>query len=113
MAALAYVARSAQPRPVLFLLALVSSVSLACLSLAAEGTTLGVLAALTVLFAAVSGRSRLAPVAALTYATALACAVGASLGWPSQYIAPVLVVPVVAALLAARLGLPRGARPSR
>ncbi|MFF4132984.1 SCO7613 C-terminal domain-containing membrane protein [Streptomyces mirabilis] len=104
VAALAYVARSAEPRPVLFLLALVSSVSLACLSLAAEGTTLGVLAALTALFAAVSGRSRLAPVAALTYATALACAVGASLGWPSQYIALlVLVVPAVAALLAARL----------
>lgn len=103
VAALAYVARSAEPRPVL-LLALVSSVSLACLSLATEGTTLGVLAALTVLFAAVSGRSRLAPVAALTYATALACAVGASLGWPSQYIALlVLLVPVVAALLAARL----------
>jgi hypothetical protein len=104
VAALAYVARSAEPRPVLFLLALVSSVSLACLSLAAEGTTLGVLAALTVLFAAVSGHSRLAPVAALTYATALACAVGASLGWQSQHIALlVLLVPVVAALLAARL----------
>ncbi|MER5923076.1 SCO7613 C-terminal domain-containing membrane protein [Streptomyces mirabilis] len=104
VAALAYVARSAEPRPVLFLPALVSSVSLACLSLAAEGTTLGVLAALTVLFAAASGRSRLAPVAALTYATALACAVGASLGWQSPYIALlVLLVPVVAALLAARL----------
>ncbi|MFD7998167.1 SCO7613 C-terminal domain-containing membrane protein [Streptomyces mirabilis] len=104
VAALAYVARAAEPRPVLFLLALVSSVSLACLSLAAEGTTLGVLAALTVLFAAVSGRSRLAPVAAFTYATALACAVGASLGWQPQYIALlVLLVPVVAALLAARL----------
>ncbi|MFK0019474.1 SCO7613 C-terminal domain-containing membrane protein [Streptomyces sp. NPDC090798] len=104
VAASAYVARSAEARPVPFLLALVSSVSLACLSLAAEGTTLGVLATLTVLFAAVSGRSRLAPVAALTYATALACAVGASLGWQSQYIALlVLLVPVVAALLAARL----------
>ncbi|KPI07070.1 hypothetical protein OK006_6097 [Actinobacteria bacterium OK006] len=104
VAALACVARSAEPRPVLFLPALVSSVSLACLSLAAEGTTLGVLAALTVLFAAVSGRSRLAPVAALTYATALACAVGASLGWQSPYIALlVLLVPVVAALLAVRL----------
>ncbi|MFJ1555893.1 SCO7613 C-terminal domain-containing membrane protein [Streptomyces mirabilis] len=104
VAALACVARSAEPRPVLFLPALVSSVSLACLSLAAEGTTLGVLAALTVLFAAVSGHSRLAPVAALTYATALACAVGASLGWQSPYIALlVLLVPVVAALLAVRL----------
>lgn len=104
VAALAYIARSVEPRPVLFLMALVSSVSLACLSLAAEGTTLGVLAALTVLFAAVSGRSRLAPVAALTYATVLACAVGASLGWQPQYIALlVLLVPVVAALLAARL----------
>jgi hypothetical protein len=104
VAALAYIARSAEPRPVPFLLALVSSVSLACLSLAAEGTTLGVLATLTVLFAAVSGRSRLAPVAALTYATALACAVGGSLGWQPQYIALlVLLVPVVAALLAARL----------
>ncbi|WP_327136711.1 hypothetical protein OG585_08705 [Streptomyces sp. NBC_01340] len=104
VAALAYVARSARSRPVPFLLALVTSVSLACLSLATKGTTLGVLTALTVLFAAVSGRSRLAPVAALTYATALACAVGAFLGWQSQYIALlVLLVPVVAALLAARL----------
>jgi hypothetical protein len=104
VAALAYVARSARSRPVPFLLALVTSVSLVCLSLATEGTTLGVLTALTVLFAAVSGRSRLAPVAALTYATALACAVGASLGWQSQYIALlVLLVPAVAALLAARL----------
>lgn len=103
VAALAY-ARSTESRPVPFLLALLTSLSLAFLSLTAEGTTLGVLAALTVLFAATFGLSRLAPVAALTYATALACAVGASLGWPSPYIALlVLVVPVVAALLAARL----------
>ncbi|QUW83245.1 hypothetical protein SMIR_32255 [Streptomyces mirabilis] len=104
VATLAYTTRSAKARLVPFLLALVSSASLACLSLATEGTTLGVLATLTVLFSAVSGRSRPAPVAALTYATALACAVGASLGWQSQHIALlVLLVPVVAALLAARL----------
>ncbi|MEU9285097.1 hypothetical protein AB0D57_10330 [Streptomyces sp. NPDC048275] len=107
VAALAY-ARSAESRSTPLVLAFLTSVSLACLALASEGVTLGVLAALTVLFAAMAGQPQLGPVcapAALGYATALACAAGASLGWQPQHTALlVLVVPAVAALLAARLG---------
>jgi hypothetical protein len=88
-------------------LALVTSLSLACLALAAEPATLAVLASLTAVFAAAAWRGRLAPASAaasLGYATALACAVGASLDWQPQHIALlVLLVPLTAALLAARI----------
>ena len=91
------------------LLALVTSLGLAFLSLASETATLSTLAALTVLFAATAaGSRRLGPVAApaaLAYATALTCAVGARSDWQPQHTALlVLAVPVAAALLAARLG---------
>ncbi|MGV9575006.1 SCO7613 C-terminal domain-containing membrane protein, partial [Streptomyces nigra] len=90
------------------ILALLSTLPLVLLSLADESATLAVTAALTALFAAASWTPRLAPVtapAALGYATALACASGAAAGWRAQDTAVlVLVVPVVAALLAARLG---------
>ncbi|WP_329215605.1 hypothetical protein OG352_07520 [Streptomyces sp. NBC_01485] len=89
-------------------LALVTSLGLAFLSLATEPATLTVLGSLTVVFAVAARRERLAPAsaaAALGYATALACAVGASAGWRPEHIAlPVLVVPVVAALVAPRIG---------
>ncbi|WP_369256763.1 SCO7613 C-terminal domain-containing membrane protein [Streptomyces sp. R35] len=101
-------ARPTQPQTPPLLLALLSSLGLAFLSLASEGATLTVLAALTVLFAAAARRPGLGPAAApaaLVYATALACAAGASFGWqPQQTALLVLVVPVGAALLAARLG---------
>jgi len=88
-------------------LALVTSLSLACLALAAEPATLTVLASLTAVFAAAAWRGRLAPASAaasLGYATALACAVGASLDWQPQHIALlVLLAPLTAALLAARI----------
>ncbi|WP_459755453.1 SCO7613 C-terminal domain-containing membrane protein [Streptomyces sennicomposti] len=86
-------------------LALVTSVSLAFLSLPARSVTLGVLAALTAFFAVGSLRRRLAVLtapAALVHGTALACAVGAAAGWAPQHTALlVLVVPAAAALLAA------------
>jgi hypothetical protein len=89
------------------LLALAGSLSLALLSLASEAATLGVLAALSVLFAVAAQRPRPGPVAvaaSLTWVTALACAGGASLGWQPEHIALlVLVVPAGAALLAARV----------
>ncbi|WP_406491633.1 SCO7613 C-terminal domain-containing membrane protein [Streptomyces sp. NBC_01604] len=89
-------------------LALITSLSLAFLSLASQTATLTVLCVLTALFAAASWPSRLAPVtapAALAYAAALACATGAALDWqPSHTALLVLAVPVAAALLAARLG---------
>jgi len=88
-------------------LALLTSLSLAFLALASRPATLSVLATLTVLFAVAARQPRLGPVASpasLGYATALACAVGASLGWqPQQTALLVLVVPVAAVLLAARL----------
>ncbi|MDV9178938.1 hypothetical protein R6V09_53565, partial [Streptomyces sp. W16] len=91
-------------------LALVTSLSLACLALAAEPATLAVLASLTAVFAAAAWGGRLAPAsgaASLGYATALACAVGASLDWQPQHVALlVLLVPATAALLAARVGDP-------
>lgn len=91
-------------------LALLTSLGLAFLSLAGEPATLGVLASLTVVFAVAAWRGRPAPVcaaAALGWATALACAVGASAGWRPEIVALlVLVVPVAAALLAARLDDP-------
>lgn len=89
-------------------LALLTSLSLAFLSLATEPATLAVLGSLTVLFAAAAWRGRPAPLDAavsLAYGTALTCAVGASLDWRAPHIALlVLAVPVVAALLAPRVG---------
>ncbi|MEU9647777.1 hypothetical protein AB0E00_02455 [Streptomyces sp. NPDC048110] len=98
-----------RPSPVTLtarLLALVTSVDLALFSLASEPATIGVLASLTAVFAAVCRRPGPAPLAApaaLAHATALACAIGASAGWrPPQTALLVLVVPAVAALVAAR-----------
>ncbi|MFC9284869.1 SCO7613 C-terminal domain-containing membrane protein [Streptomyces collinus] len=95
-------------------LALVTSVSLAFLALPTRSATLGVLAALTALFAAGSPGRRLAPVtapAALGFGTALACAAGAAAGWAPQHAALlVLAVPAVAALLAARAARAADAR---
>jgi len=92
------------------ILALLTSLGLATLSLASEPATLAVLASLTALLAGAARRGRIAPVCAafsLGYAAALACAVGASLDWQPQHTALlVLVVPVTAALLAARLADP-------
>ncbi|WP_328454468.1 hypothetical protein OG780_33390 [Streptomyces sp. NBC_00386] len=104
-ALLGYARRTVLP-PTALVLALVTSLGLAFLALASESATLTVLAALTVLFAAAAVRPGQGPVAApaaLGYASALACAAGASLGLQPQHTALlVLVVPVVAALLAAR-----------
>ncbi|WRZ94033.1 hypothetical protein OHB54_36345 [Streptomyces sp. NBC_01007] len=104
-------ARRAHPSVTAPVLALLTSLSLAFLALASETATLAVLAALAVLFAAAAlrpaRRPGLGPVAApaaLGYATALACAAGASLGLQPQHTALlVLIVPVAAALLAARV----------
>ncbi|MFF4153006.1 SCO7613 C-terminal domain-containing membrane protein [Streptomyces sp. NPDC001651] len=89
-------------------LAPLTTLPLVLLSLAGQGATLAVTGALTALFAAASWTPRLAPFtapAALVYATALACATGAAAGWrPQETAVLVLVVPVAAALLAARLG---------
>ncbi|MHC3471642.1 SCO7613 C-terminal domain-containing membrane protein [Streptomyces sp. 7R007] len=91
-------------------LALVSSLTLACQALASQTATLATLAALTAVFAGASWWSGLRPVtapAAHAYAAALACATGAAAGWPPQHTALlVLVVPATAALLAARLPAP-------
>ncbi|WP_329473812.1 hypothetical protein OIE75_39505 [Streptomyces sp. NBC_01723] len=102
-------AAEASPLPLTaLLLALVTSVHLAFLSLASEPATLGVLVALAALFGAAGFRPALgwlAAPAALGYAAALACAVGASAGWQPHHTALlVVVVPAVAALIAARLG---------
>ncbi|MFI9810041.1 SCO7613 C-terminal domain-containing membrane protein [Streptomyces sp. NPDC052301] len=86
--------------------ALVTSVSLAFLALPTRSATLTVLTGLTALFTAGSLKQRPATLtapAALGYGAALACAVGAASGWAPQHTALlVLVVPAVAALLAAR-----------
>ncbi|MFI6624219.1 SCO7613 C-terminal domain-containing membrane protein [Streptomyces sp. NPDC050528] len=91
-------------------LALVTSLSLAALSLATEPATLSVLASLTAVFAVAAWRGRLAPASAaasLGYATVLACATGAALNWQPQHIALLaLAVPVTAALLAPRISDP-------
>jgi hypothetical protein len=90
-------------------LAFITSLHLVVLSLAAEAATLAVLASLTALFAAATTRQRqelraVSAAVSLAYATALACATGASLEWQPHHIALlVLVVPAAAALLAARL----------
>ena len=89
------------------LLALVTSVSLVLHSLATEPATLIALATSTVLFAAAAWRTDLGALAApasLVHATALTCAIGASVGWQPQHTALlVLTVPAIAALVAARL----------
>ncbi len=87
-------------------LALVTSVTLALVSLATEAGTITVLLALAALFGVASTRAGLvaftAP-AALAHATALACTAGASAGLRPEHTALlVLVVPAVAALVAAR-----------
>ncbi|MFI1732414.1 SCO7613 C-terminal domain-containing membrane protein [Streptomyces acidicola] len=89
------------------ILALVTSLSLACVALASRTATLVVLAVLVVVFAAAAVRRRESGVccapAALTYATALTCAVGAASAWQPQHTALlVLAVPVIAAVVAAR-----------
>uniref|UniRef100_UPI003D31CA80 SCO7613 C-terminal domain-containing membrane protein n=1 Tax=Streptomyces beigongshangae TaxID=2841597 RepID=UPI003D31CA80 len=91
-------------------LAFLGSLHLAALSLAAEAATLAVLAGLTALFTTAAARQGHKPVGAvsaapaLAYATALACATGASLGLPPHHTALlVLLVPATAALLAPRL----------
>ncbi|WP_159766317.1 SCO7613 C-terminal domain-containing membrane protein [Streptomyces sp. HM190] len=90
------------------LLALVTSVHLALAALAAEAATLTVLAGAAALFALAAWRTDLGPLtapAALVHGTALTCAVGASADWETAHTALlVLVVPAVAALVAARLG---------
>ncbi|MET9732251.1 hypothetical protein ABZZ79_16865 [Streptomyces sp. NPDC006458] len=89
-------------RPVPTVLALITSVDLALLSLASEAATLTVLALLTAGCAVLAGRL-LPAVAATVYATALACAAGASLGWAPEHTALlVLAVPAAAALYAPR-----------
>ncbi|MGW6909596.1 SCO7613 C-terminal domain-containing membrane protein [Streptomyces sp. NPDC054940] len=102
-------------RPTATVLALLTSLTLAFLSLTAEPATLAVLCALTALFAAAAWKPHLAPVTAptsLAYAALLACATGAAAGWEPQYTALlVLAVPVAAALLAARLGGARATVP--
>ncbi|MGW9597408.1 SCO7613 C-terminal domain-containing membrane protein, partial [Streptomyces chartreusis] len=103
------------PRTTATVLALLTSLPLAFLSLTTEAATLTVLAVLTALFAATSWKAHLAPVTApagLAYAAGLAGAAGAAAGWQPQYVALlVLVVPVAAALLAARLGDARATVP--
>ncbi|MFG2575316.1 SCO7613 C-terminal domain-containing membrane protein [Streptomyces sp. NPDC048481] len=90
--------------------ALLVSLALAVLSLAAQAATLTVLAALTALFAGAAWRGRAAAVSAgasLGWATALAVAAGAASGWRPEHIALlVLVVPAVAALVAWRTADP-------
>nr|WP_264935559.1 hypothetical protein [Streptomyces sp. A012304] len=89
-------------------LAPATSLHLALLSLATRSATLTVSSALIALFVTAAARPRLTPVlapAALAHAVVLACATGAAAGWQPQHTAVlVLVVPVAAALLAARLG---------
>ncbi|MFB6961781.1 SCO7613 C-terminal domain-containing membrane protein [Streptomyces sp. NPDC056309] len=89
------------------LLSLLTAAGLAFLSLASQGATLAVLAALTGIFAVAAVHPRLTAVcasASLAGAAGLACAVGAAAGWPAAHTALlVLVVPVAAALLAARV----------
>lgn len=96
------------PAVTALVLALLTSVDLALVSLASEGATTAALAALTLMMGAAATRPGLGPVtapAALVYATALACASGAWAGWPAPHIALlVLVVPAVAALVASRTG---------
>ncbi|MFF5498979.1 SCO7613 C-terminal domain-containing membrane protein [Streptomyces aquilus] len=96
-------------QPTATVLALVTSANLAFAALASQSATLTALGALTAFFAVVSWRfTAVTAPAALAYATALACAIGAAADWQPQYTALlVLAVPVSTALLAARLKEPR------
>ncbi|MGW6063109.1 SCO7613 C-terminal domain-containing membrane protein [Streptomyces sp. NPDC055189] len=97
-------------------LAVASSASVALLALATTSATLGTLAALTALFLTatvlaarreepVAGVAPTAVCAAVSYATALACASGAALDLRLDHTGLLtLVVPALAALAAARLG---------
>lgn len=95
-------------RVMALVLALVTAAGLALVSLASQSATLVALSVLTVLFAAASWRTGVAPFtapAALVYGAALASASGAAADWPPTRIALlVLLVPAAAALLAPRLG---------
>ncbi|MGW2519912.1 SCO7613 C-terminal domain-containing membrane protein [Streptomyces sp. NPDC001617] len=107
----ALAAAAHRPARPFIVLALVTALPLALLSLASQPATLTVLSALTVLFATASLRPNLTPITApttLLSATALACATGAAADWQPQHTALlVLAVPAAAALLAARLAEPR------
>ncbi|MEV7286633.1 hypothetical protein AB0O01_19010 [Streptomyces sp. NPDC093252] len=95
-------------RTVPLVLAGVTAAHLALLALASEPATLTVLTLLTALFAgaalsATGVRRTVGAVLALVWATGLAGAAGASLGWGEPSVALlVLLVPVAAALLAPR-----------
>ncbi|MEU9523010.1 hypothetical protein [Streptomyces sp. NPDC048224] len=121
VAALGFAVRSGRadrwpssPALTALLLALLSSVDLAFLSLGSAEATIGALASLTVLFGAAACRPGPAPFAApaaLAHATALACAIGAWADRPPHHTALlVLVVPAVAAVCAGRIG-PRATVP--
>ncbi|WP_369197432.1 SCO7613 C-terminal domain-containing membrane protein [Streptomyces djakartensis] len=112
-----YLARTTRPeaRVTALILALVTSVDLTLLSLAARNVTLVVLSLSTALLALASRQARLTPFtapAALVHGAALASATGAAADWPPARTALlVLVVPAVAALLAARMGTSRATVP--
>ncbi|MFF3818899.1 SCO7613 C-terminal domain-containing membrane protein [Streptomyces bluensis] len=96
------------PAATAVVLALVTSLSLACVALASRRATLVVLAVLVVVFAAAAAWRRESGVccapASLAYATALTCAIGAAADWQPQHTALlVLAVPVIAVVVAARL----------
>ncbi|MFG3251698.1 SCO7613 C-terminal domain-containing membrane protein [Streptomyces sp. NPDC048187] len=121
VAALGFAARSGRadrwpspPALTPLLLALLTSVDLAFLSLGSAEATIAALASLTVLFGAAACRPGPAPFAApaaLGHATALACAIGAWADRPPHHTALlVLVVPAVAAVRAGRIG-PRATVP--
>lgn len=105
--AVAAYARRTPASAMALLLSLLTAVGLALLSLASRGATVAVPVSLTALFAVAAVRGRLTAVcasASLAGATGLACAVGAVAGLPAPHIALlVLVVPAVAAVLAARV----------
>ncbi|WP_265559552.1 SCO7613 C-terminal domain-containing membrane protein [Streptomyces hygroscopicus] len=105
--AVAAYARRAPTSLTALLLSLLTALGIAALSLASRTATLVVLAALTALFATAAAHRRLTAVsvcASLAGATGLACAVGAAADWRAPHAALlVVVVPAVAALLAARV----------
>ncbi|WP_238431636.1 SCO7613 C-terminal domain-containing membrane protein [Streptomyces cavernae] len=96
------------------LLALLTSLSLACLALADRSATLVVFPVLAVLFAGGGYLTRrwqqvgsAACCASVAYATGVACAAGAALGWEAHFVALlVLLVPLAVAVLAPRLANP-------
>ncbi|MFF6917381.1 SCO7613 C-terminal domain-containing membrane protein [Streptomyces sp. NPDC012466] len=106
---------SAATRVTALVLSLVTAADLTLLSLASRSATLIALSVLTLMFAAASRRTGVAPFtapAALVYGAGLASASGAAADWPPARIALlVLVVPAAAALLAPRLGASRATVP--